>query len=208
MTRGRFITLEGGEGAGKTTALKTITAWLEQRDREVVVTREPGGTAAAERIRGILLDPETGALTPLSELLLMFAARHENLVQVIEPALERGHDVLCDRFTDASRAYQGGGRRLEPEVIERLADLVHPRLHPDLTLLLDVPVEVGLSRIRGRGGAPDRMEQSRPEFLERVRQAYLAQASKEPDRFAVIDASGSLEEVTRSIEQALEDRLT
>jgi dTMP kinase len=208
VRRGRFITLEGGEGAGKTTALQTIAEWLERHGREVVVTREPGGTAAAERIRGILLDPETGALTPLSELLLMFAARHENLAQVIEPALARGSDVLCDRFTDASRAYQGGGRRLEPEAIERLADLVHPALRPDLTLLLDVPVEVGLSRVRERGGAPDRMEQNRPEFLERVRQAYLAQARSEPDRFVVIDASRSLDEVTRTIEQALEDRLT
>ena len=206
--RGRFITLEGGEGAGKTTALETITAWLQRQGREVVVTREPGGTVAAERIRGILLDPETGALTPLSELLLMFAARHENLVQVIEPALDRGCDVLSDRFTDASRTYQGGGRRLEPEVIERLADLVHPHFSPDLTLLLDVPVALGLSRVRERGGAPDRMEQNRPEFLERVRQTYLDQAEKEPDRFVVIDASRSLDEVTRGIEKALEERLT
>lgn len=208
MTRGRLITLEGGEGAGKTTAMRTISAWLEARGREAIITREPGGTAAAERIRDLLLDPATGPLTPMSELLLMFAAREENLARVIRPALERGTDVVSDRFTDASRAYQGAGRQLGEAAVDTLAGLVHPDLQPDLTLLLDVPVAVGMERIRGRGGEPDRMEQSRPDFLERVRQAYLAQARREPQRFAVIDASRPLEEVTRAVETALEEKLT
>lgn len=208
MSRGRFITLEGGEGAGKTTALETIRQWLVERGREVVVTREPGGTPAAERIREMLLDPQTGPLNPLSELLLMFAARNENLVDIIEPALERGCDVLSDRFTDASMAYQGGGRRLGFEPVQRLADLVHPDFEPDLTLLLDVPVATGLERIRSRTGGPDRMEQSRPDFLERVRDSYLARARNAPRRFAVVDASRPLQEVTRAIENVLEERLS
>lgn len=208
MTRGRFITLEGGEGAGKTTAMRTISAWLAARGREAIVTREPGGTAAAERIRALLLDPATGPLTPMSELLLMFAARQENLAGVIRPALERGSDVVADRFTDASRAYQGAGRQLGEAPVEVLADLIHPDLQPDLTLLLDVPVAVGMERIRGRGTEPDRMEQNQPDFLERVRQAYLLQARREPQRFAVIDAAGPLDQVTRAIESALELRVS
>lgn len=204
--RGRFITLEGGEGAGKTTAMRTISEWLASRGREAVITREPGGTAAAERIRELLLDPETGALTPMSELLLMFAARQENLAGVIRPALSEGRDVVCDRFTDASRAYQGAGRQLGDAAVEALADLVHPDLKPDLTLLLDVPVALGMERIRGRDGGPDRMEQNRPEFLERVRQAYLRQAEREPDRFVVIDASRPLPDVSVAIENALEEK--
>jgi dTMP kinase len=208
MSRGRFITLEGGEGAGKTTAMQTIGDWLAARGREAIRTREPGGTPAAERIREILLDPGGGSLTPMSELLLMFAARQENLAGVIRPALAAGVDVVCDRFTDASRAYQGAGRQLGEAAVETLADLIHPDLQPDLTLLLDVPVSVGMERIRGRDGGPDRMEQNRPDFLERVRQAYLLQAEREPDRFAVIDASRPLDAVARQIEHVLEERLT
>lgn len=208
MRRGRFITLEGGEGAGKTTAMQTIKNWLAARGHDAIVTREPGGTAAAERIRGLLLDPATGPLTPMSELLLMFAAREENLAGVIRPALEAGTDVVCDRFTDASRAYQGAGRQLGASAVETLAELVHPDLEPDLTLLLDVPVELGMQRIRSRGGEPDRMEQNRPDFLERVRRAYLEQARQEPDRFVIIDAARSLEAVTEAIDHALEERLT
>ena len=207
MTRGRFITLEGGEGAGKTTAMRTISDWLAGRGREAIITREPGGTEAAERIRELLLDPETGPLTPMSELLLMFAARQENLSQVIRPALAAGTDVLCDRFTDASRAYQGAGRELGEAAVDTLAGLVHPDLRPDLTLLLDVPVDLGMQRIRGRDGGPDRMEQNRPDFLERVRQAYLLQAEREPDRFVVIDASRPLADVSEAIVNALEERL-
>lgn len=208
MNRGRLITLEGGEGAGKTTALATIEAWLRERGIDPVITREPGGTPQAERIREILLDPATGSLAPISELLLMFAARNENLEQVIRPALAAGKYVVCDRFTDASLAYQGGGRQLGREPVEILARLVHADLTPDLTLLLDVPVEIGLERIGGRDGGPDRFEQNRPEFLERVRQAYLDQAEREPGRFQVIDAGASIEEVAARIRVVLAERLT
>ncbi len=207
LQRGRFITLEGGEGAGKTTAMQVVIDWLEQDGRTVVRSREPGGTRAAERIREVLLDPSTGELDPLSELLLMFAARVENLVHVIRPTLAKGQDVVCDRFTDASAAYQGGGRELGPEPIRRLAGLVHPDLAPDLTLLLDVPVAVGLARIRNRTTGPDRIEQAREGFLERVRKAYLAMAEAEPERFCVIDASQPLDKVRADIQRALDRRL-
>jgi dTMP kinase len=208
MKPGRLITLEGGEGAGKSTAVALVQQWLESRGRDVVVTREPGGTPAAERIRAILLDPDTGELAPMTELLLMFAARSENLEAVIRPALKSGADVICDRFTDASMAYQGGGRFLGPTPVNQLAGLVHPDLAPTLTLLLDVEVEVGMARIRSRGEQPDRFEQNRAEFLERVRQTYLQQASSEPDRFAVIDAGRELDEVHSEIRQVLKERLT
>ncbi len=204
---GRFITLEGGEGAGKTTAAEQVTLWLENRGHSVVRTREPGGTEAAEKVRQILLDPATGDIEPMTELLLMFAARAENLARIIGPAMAEGKDVLCDRFTDASRAYQGGGRRLGMQVIDRLASVVHPDLIPDLTLLLDVPVEVGMARVRERGAKADRFERSKVDFLERVRATYLARARMEPARIVVIDASQSLEAVQEAIHYALEERL-
>lgn len=204
---GRFITLEGGEGAGKTTAIDTVAEWLEGQGRDFVVTREPGGTPSAERIRELLLDHDTGELSALSELLLMFAARNENLERVIRPALEAGRDVICDRFTDASIAYQGGGRQLGREPVESLAALVHGDLEPDLTLLLDVPVEIGLERISGRGQGPDRIESTRAGFLERVRETYLDQARRQPGRVAVIDATAGIDEVTRLVRETLEARL-
>lgn len=207
MSRGRFITLEGGEGAGKTSAVNCIAEWLKGRGREVVLTREPGGTAAAERIRAVLLDPTTGDIEPMTEALLMFAARTENLARVICPALAAGRDVLCDRFTDASRAYQGGGRELDMDQINALARLVHPDLEPDLTLVLDVPVEIGMARVVGRGQSPDRFEQARTDFLQRVRSTYLDLARSEPNRFAVIDARQDIDEVHRQITQVLEERL-
>lgn len=205
--KGRLITLEGGEGAGKSTAVGTIKTWLETRGRRVTLTREPGGTSAAERIREILLDPATGELTPTTELLLMFAARAENLAKVIRPALEAGQDVICDRFTDASIAYQGGGRELGREPVELLASLVHPDLKPDLTLLLDIDVSAGMRRIRQRNGGPDRFERTRQGFLEQVRTSYLDQARREPGRIVVIDAGQDLAMVRASIEKALEQRL-
>ncbi|MFU8876759.1 MAG: dTMP kinase [Wenzhouxiangellaceae bacterium] len=205
--RGRLICLEGGEGAGKSTALVAIRRWLEARGREVVVTREPGGTPAAERIRALLLDPATGEIDAITELLLMFAARRENVVEVIEPALAAGKDVISDRFTDASHAYQGGGRGLGSEPVELLAGLVHPDLEPDLVLLLDVPVAVGLERIRARKAGPDRIEQGRGEFLERVRQAYLARARANAERYRVIDAGRDLDEVAARIEDVLNECL-
>jgi dTMP kinase len=205
--QGRLITLEGGEGAGKSTAVAVVRQWLIDRGRHVVLTREPGGTPAAERVRDILLDPATGELDPMTELLLMFAARAENLAAVIRPALSAGSDVICDRFSDASMAYQGGGRELGRAPIERLSALVHPDINPDLTLLLDVPVEIGMARISQRGGGPDRFEQNRRGFLERVRDCYLDQARREPARFAVIDAARPLPEVERAIVEALAERL-
>lgn len=204
---GRLICLEGGEGAGKSTAVATVRRWLETRGRPVLTTREPGGTAAAERIRTLLLDPATGDLDPITELLLMFAARRENVVGVIEPALQAGTDVICDRFTDASHAYQGGGRMLGPEPVELLARLVHPELIPDLVLVLDVPVELGRARIEARTGGRDRIEHNRGDFFERVRQTYLQRAAAQPQRYAVIDASQELDTVTARIEAELERHL-
>jgi dTMP kinase len=206
--RGRLITLEGGEGAGKSSAVATIQRWLEKRGRTVILTREPGGTPPAEKIRHLLLDPDTGHLDPLTELLLMFAARAENLRQIIRPALERGDDVICDRFTDASMAYQGYGRGLGPGPVRALQAVVHHDLVPDLTLLLDVPVDLGLTRIGQRDAQPDRFEQTDGDFLERVRQGYLAQAETAPERFAVIDASRSLEQVQAAVLATLEERLS
>ncbi len=205
--RGRLITLEGGEGAGKSTAVEAIQRWLIDRGRTVTLTREPGGTVTAEKIRAILLDPGTGELAPLTELLLMFAARAENLQHVIRPALARGDDVVCDRFTDASMAYQGFGRQLGIEAIDRLAELVHPDLEPDLTLLLDLPVAVGMARIQQRDDGPDRFEQARDGFLERVRQGYCEQARRHSQRFAVIAADQPLDQVQSMIVRVLEERL-
>ena len=202
-SRGRFITLEGGEGAGKTTAMDAVIDELERSGRSVRRTREPGGTPAAEKIRALLLDPATGALDPMTELLLMFAARRENVIGTILPALQAGHDVVCDRFTEASHAYQGGGRRLGPGPVDALGELVHPDLRPDLVLVLDVPVEVGLARIRKRGDAPDRFEADRADFLERVRAAYLARAAAHPDRFVVIDAAQEPDAVRRDVLRAV-----
>ncbi len=205
--KGKMICLEGGEGAGKSTALKVVTGWLDGRGRRSLVTREPGGTPFAEKIRKLLLDPQTGEIDPVTELLLMFAARRENVVDVIEPALADGIDVICDRFTDASYAYQGGGRELGPEPVARLAGLVHPKLQPDLVVVLDVPVKVGLERIKRRRGGPDRFEGSRVAFLERVRTAYLERARAHPDRYVVIDATQDIEEVGAEIRKRLEERL-
>lgn len=207
QSKGRMICLEGGEGAGKSTALRLVRDWLEQRGRRTLITREPGGTPAAEKLRKLLLDPQTGDIDPVTELLLMFAARRENVIDVIEPALADDIDVICDRFTDASYAYQGGGRQLGPAPVELLAGLVHPGLQPDLVLVLDVPVEVGLKRIRQRKGGPDRFEGGRQAFLQRVRQAYLERARAHPDRYVVIDADQGLEQVAAAIRTTLDKHL-
>lgn len=206
-SRGYLITLEGGEGAGKTTAAAMIREWLASKGREVVMTREPGGTPLAERIRAVLLDPEVKAMSPTTELLLMFAARSENLDRLIRPALAKGQDVVCDRFTDASRAYQGAGRELGLERVDLLAEVVHGDLSPDLTLLLDIPVALGMERVGQRGDQLNRFELAEQAFFERVRQGYLQQAAKEPERFCVIDAAQSLSDVQADILAALEDRL-
>jgi dTMP kinase len=190
---GRFITLEGGEGAGKSTVLAALQARLAGHGIEVVVTREPGGTALGEAVRGLVLDPARGGMCAESELLLMFAARAQHVREVIAPALEAGRWVLSDRYTDASYAYQGGGRG---QPIARIAELEAwaAPLRPDLTLLLDLPVADGLARAGARGQA-DRIEREATDFFERVREAYRARAAAEPARFCVIDSSAAVEVV-------------
>lgn len=200
--RGRFITIEGIEGVGKSCNIDYLTGLLEARGLEVLQTREPGGTPAAERIRRLLLEHGSEHMPPTAELLLFFAARALNLSNTILPALDRGCWVLCDRFTDATRAYQGAGRGLDIDWINTLASRVHDGTEPDLTLLLDAPVTVGLERARGRGQA-DRMESEAVSFHERVRQAYLDLARNEPERITVIDASVGLAEVRQQIDAAL-----
>jgi len=199
---GKFITVEGIEGVGKSTNMAFIHRQLLAAGRDVLVTREPGGTPLAEAIRTLLLDPAFTGMDMLCELQLMFAARAEHLAKVIRPALAAGQWVLCDRFTDATFAYQGGGRGVDVAVIARLEDLVQGGFRPDLTLLLDVPVELGLSRARQRGTL-DRFEQEEIEFFKRVRQAYLDMARMHPGRYRIIDASQSLEAVQQLIRECL-----
>jgi dTMP kinase len=187
MNRGLFITLEGGEGAGKSTSIAFVRDHIERTGHEVVVTREPGGTPLGEEIRTILLHSQQDMAAD-TELLLMFAARAEHLARVIRPALERGTWVICDRFTDATYAYQGGGRGVDEQRIEALENWVQQGLRPDLTLLLDIPVAAGLERA-GNRSVPDRFESERMDFFERVRQRYLLAAAKEPERIRVIDAA-------------------
>ena len=204
--RGRFITIEGGEGAGKSTMMGRVMNWLEIAGHRVIGTREPGGTDLAEKLREILLDRNNISLSGQAELLLLFAARSQHLDQLIRPALARGDWVLCDRFTDATWAYQGGGRGLPRNEIDALETLVHGDLQPDLTLLLDLPVEQGLKRAAERGQA-DRFEQESRVFFEHVRKAYLERAAAAQERFAVIDASGNIEEVWSQIEPVLRARM-
>jgi dTMP kinase len=193
-TQARFITLEGGEGAGKTTVLNALRDALKATGAEVVTTREPGGTPLAEQIRGLLLDTHHEPPAPHTELLLMFAARAQHVRETLLPALQRGAWVLCDRFTDSSYAYQGGGRNLDTDFIAELERRV-VGIRPGLTLLLDVGVRQGRERMRGRDLLPDRIEREREDFFERVRAAYLARAEAEPDRTRVVDASASADEV-------------
>jgi dTMP kinase len=202
---GVLISLEGGEGAGKSTVLATIKSELAASGREVVCTREPGGTPAGEAIRAVLLDPAMHVL-PETELLLMFASRAQLVRELVEPALARGAAVVCDRFTDASFAYQGGGRGLD---MGRIAGLERwaARRKPDLTFLLDLGVDAGLARARGRGGEPDRIERESMEFFERVRATYLARAAAEPDRFRVIDAAQPVEAVVADVTARLREIL-
>lgn len=206
MIRGKFITMEGGEGAGKSTMMDRVARWLKEAGHEVVTTREPGGTDLAEKLRDVLLDRENNALSGQAELLLLFAARSQHLEELIRPALSRGHCVLCDRFTDATWAYQGGGRGLPLADIEALETLVHGDLQPDLTLLLDLPVEQGLERA-GKRSRADRFEMESKMFFDRVRNAYLERAGAFPERFAVIDAAGDVESVWLQIRAVLDGRL-
>jgi dTMP kinase len=203
---GRFITLEGIEGVGKSTCLSYAADYLQQQGLAVQVTREPGGTELAERIRDMVLDHGAEPLPPVAELLLIFAARSAHLENLIRPQLAAGSWVVCDRFTDATFAYQGGGRKLATELIEHLAATVHGDLWPDLTLLLDAPVAVGRSRRRQRGPA-DRIEAEQGEFFERVRERYLQRQRDAPDRIKLIDAEGALEQVQQAIRRHLEGLL-
>ncbi|SHL97339.1 dTMP kinase [Vreelandella subglaciescola] len=211
IQRGRLITLEGGEGVGKSSNVAFVTAWLEARGLEVVSTREPGGTPRAEAIRALLLDPAPAE--PLSvdaELLLMFAARAQHLAEKILPALARGAWVVCDRFTDATYAYQGGGRGLDAERIAILERFVQKGMTPDLTLLLDMPVEAASRRVSSRlddlGGERDRFEREQRGFFTAVRDGYLTRAAAEPERFALIDAAQSLSAVQAQLEITLDQR--
>lgn len=210
--RGRFITLEGGEGVGKSTNMAFVEAWLKAQGLEVVSTREPGGTPRAEAMRGLLLDPDVDEpLHSDAELLLMFAARAQHLAQKIVPALERGAWVICDRFTDATFAYQGGGRGIDTDRIGQLEQFVQKGLSPDLTLLLDMSPDAAKERLEGRlrdqHTQRDRFEQEQIAFFEAVRRAYLERAAAAPQRFAIIDAGQALDHVQAALAQALEERV-
>ncbi|MFB8831405.1 dTMP kinase [Azotobacter sp. CWF10] len=199
---GLFITLEGPEGAGKSTNREYLAEGLRAAGREVVLTREPGGTPLAERIRELLLAPSSEAMAVDTELLLVFAARAQHLAAVIRPALARGAVVLCDRFTDASYAYQGGGRGVPEQRIAILESFVQGDLRPDLTLVFDLPVEMGLARAAARGRL-DRFEQEGRAFFEAVRQAYLRRAASDPARYRVVDAGRPLADVQRTLDDLL-----
>lgn len=203
---GRFITIEGIEGVGKSTNVDYIANFFRERGDVVCVTREPGGTEIGERIRNLILETPGDGLTDTGELLLMFAARAEHLTGLILPALQRGETVVCDRFTDATFAYQGGGRGLDVEHISALQKIVQGSVRPDLTVLLDAPIAVSAERIAGRDWQ-DRFEQEQAEFFERVRQGYLAIAVNEPDRVAIIDASQPLAVVQQQLLKTLQQYL-
>jgi dTMP kinase len=202
MIRGKFITLEGAEGVGKTTNLAFIKEHLEKYNIPVVVTREPGGTPLAENIRQLVLDAGSETVTEQAELLMMFAARAQHIKHVIEPALAQGQWVLSDRFTDATYAYQGGGRAMKTSSIEWLEHFVQGSLRPDLTLLLDAPIEIGMARVRKRA-VIDRFESEKLNFFERVRRAYLLQMELHPNRIKLIKANQPLVEVQHAITEAL-----
>lgn len=201
--RGRLVTLEGGEGAGKSTLLAGLRAHFEGSGLDVLYTREPGGTAVGETIRALVLDPAHRGMAVETELLLMFAARTQLVREVLEPALAAGRWVLCDRFTDASYAYQGGGRGVDAQRIAELERFATAGLKPDLTLLLDLPVAHGRMRA-GQRGAADRIETERDDFFERVRATYLARAHAEPARFHVIDATLPATGVLRAAATAID----
>lgn len=198
ITRGRFITLEGGEAVGKSTNLQTIAEFLKSQAVVCVISHEPGGTPLAEDLRHFLLKIQDEKIAPQAELLLMFAARAQHIHEVIEPALSAGKWVICSRFTDSSYAYQGGGRGMPIEDIALLEHLVQPALQPDLTILLDLPVEIACERAQKRG-LLDRIEQEDRNFFKRVRTAYLARAGQYPERFRVVDAAQPLNIVQRVV---------
>lgn len=202
MKRGLFITLEGIEGTGKSSQLDYIRSLLEGRGYECLTTREPGGTPMGEAVRNILLHSDDFAISPRTELMLMFSARCQHLQQVIIPALEKGQCVVCDRFTDASYAYQGAGRGISETDIKILEDWVQGQVQPDLTLLFDASVETGLQRARDRGGA-DRFESEELDFFTRVREAYLDRARRAPERIKLVNAELSMEQVKAQLSTLL-----
>lgn len=206
MSRGRFITLEGGEGAGKSTQARAIRDWLQSRGREVVLTREPGGSPLAEAVRELVLRDWAEGIDVNTEVLLMFAARAAHLKQTIEPALAAGRDVICDRFVDSSYAYQGAGKGLAANHLQALEALVLGDFRPDLTLLLDLSPQLGLARAHHRGEA-NRFEAESLAFMQRVRDCFLARAQAAPQRYVVIDAAQELTDVTAQILRVLEQRL-
>lgn len=198
MTRGKFITVEGQDGAGKSTNIETVVDCLEAAEIDTVVTREPGGTPLGETLRSVVLGSADTDFGDMAELLLIFAARAQHIVEVIEPALNEGKWVLCDRFTDATFAYQGGGRGISTAKIGALEELVQEDLQPDLTLLLDLPVEIGIARA-GQRSAPDRFERQQDQFKARVKAMYLDRAEAYRDRFKLIDAGQSLQHVQKQV---------
>ncbi len=203
MVSGKFITLEGIEGVGKTTAIDTVTSFCENHlVKKVIKTREPGGTMLAERFRNILLEETDEQMTSRAELLLFFAGRAQHISELIEPALRKGYFVISDRFIDATYAYQGGGRGVDLNVINTLENIVHPNLKPDLTLLLDAPLNVCAKRLNTRK-YKDRFEQEQDDFFEKVRNSYLQRANQEPQRIKVVDANQPIKDVQKSIENEL-----
>jgi dTMP kinase len=201
--RGRLITVEGIEGAGKSTNLAFIADCVRDAGHEVVETREPGGTALGEAVRAVVLAPSETPISPEAETLLMFAARAQHLDEIIEPALARGAWVVCDRFTDATYAYQGGGRDMPLSRIAALEDWVQGALRPDLTLLLDIDPEAGLKRVAARGGKADRFDAENTDFFDNVRAIYLRRAAQHPERYAVVDADQPLAQVQLALREAL-----
>jgi dTMP kinase len=207
VVQGRFITFEGGEGAGKSTQLKRLVARLEAGGREVVATREPGGSPGAESIRELVLKGAADRWSPVTETLLMYAARRDHVERVIRPALAHGAWVVCDRFADSTRAYQGAAGGVDPALIAAMETYVLEETRPDLTLIFDMPVEVGLERAHARAGSEMRFESKGLAFHERLREGFLAIARAEPGRCAIIDAKGTLAEVEAEIWAAVESRL-
>jgi len=203
MSRGKFITIDGLEGAGKSTQIDFIKKYLSARNRDVFLTREPGGTDLGERLRVLLLDKKIDAMNPDTELLLMFAARNEHVKKVIVPKLEKGVWVISDRFTDASYAYQGGGRRIPLERIGELEQWTLQDFVPDMTFLLDLDVELGLSRVEQRG-EKDRFEEEHKDFFNKVREIFSNRASKYPERIKLIDASKNIDETSSQIKKILD----
>lgn len=206
MKRGKFITVEGIEGVGKSTNVGFMRAAIEARGLQVLTSREPGGTPMAEQIRGLLLEHGDEPMPDIVELLLMFAARALHVNNVIKPALKEGIWVICDRFTDTSRAYQGAGRGFPLSDIDRIADWVHGDLQPDLTVLLDAPVETGIGRA-GQRGEPDRIEKEKTDFFTRARDCFLSLAAAEPERFAVVDANVDIESVRKAVTKVVNNLL-